>query len=141
MNLPLCPLLLFIEMQAKHWRVVRFQCFAISQVHVNTAGQAGVKTPHRAHDINAFELVWSVLLEDRSILYRVFVWTRRAVDVTRIGVPGRGRIWMLISNFSVANHNMMREHAANGFVEPAANRFFRHFEISPCACASCMQFA
>ncbi len=99
-------------MQAKHRGMVRFQCFAISQVHVNTAGQAGVKTPHRAHDINALELVWSVLLKNGSILYRVFVWTRRAVDVTRIRVPGRGRIWMIIGNFSVREspHDVRARH-------------------------------
>ena len=36
---------------------------------------------------------------------------------------------MVIGDFLVANHQVVRQHAADRFVEPAADRFVRHLEF------------
>ncbi len=38
---------------------------------------------------------------------------------------------MIIRDFPVANHNVVRQHAANGFMESTADAFVGHFEIRP----------
>ena len=49
----------------------------------------------------------------------------RAVNVARIGIPRRRRIRMVVGDLAVANHDVMRKHAADRFVESAADRFVR----------------
>src|ERR1700730_18413093 len=80
------------RLEAKHRRMMRLQHFAVPQIHVHAARQTRIEAPHRAHDINSLELVRTVLLKDRGVLHRVLVWTRSAVDVARIGIPGGRRI-------------------------------------------------
>ena len=61
--------------------MVRLQDLAIAQVHVHAARQAGIETANRAHDVDALELVGAIFFEDRRVLNRVFVWSRRSVDI------------------------------------------------------------
>ena len=110
---------------------MRLQHLAVAQIHVYAARQARIKAAHRAHDVDALEFVRPVLFEDRRILHRIFVRTRRSVDVARIGVPRRRRIRMIVRDLAVANHHVVREHAANRFVEAAADGVFRNFEVGP----------
>src|SRR6185503_18595313 len=65
---------------------------AVAHVHVDAARQARVEAPHRPHDVDALEVVRSVLLEDRHVLHRVLVRPRGAVAVARARVPGRRRV-------------------------------------------------
>src|SRR5260370_2901462 len=96
-----------------------------------TARQAGIEAPYRAHDIDALEFVRSVLFEDWCILHRVLVRTWRAIDVARARVPRRGRIRMIIGNLTIADHHMMRQHAADSFIESPADGLAGNFEIRP----------
>ena len=98
---------------------------------MHAAGQARIETPHSAHDVDPLEFVRTVFLEDRSVLHRILVRTRRAVNVPRIGIPGRRRIWMIVCNLPLANHYVMRQNAAHRFVESTADSFFRHLEFIP----------
>ena len=95
---------------------------------MDAAGQAGIEAAHRAHDVDALEFVRTVLLEDRRVLHRVLVRTRRAVNVARVRVPRRRRIRMVVGDLAVADDQVMRQDAAHGFVETAADRFVGHFE-------------
>ncbi len=109
----------FAAHRAEHWRVPGFQDLAIAQVHVDAARQARIKAAHRAHDVDAFEFIRPVLLEDRRVLHRIFVRTRSSVNVARVGIPASRRIRMIVGDLAVANHDVMREHAAHRFVEAA----------------------
>src|ERR1700733_2143049 len=110
---------------------MRLQNLAIAEVHMYSTGQAGVKAAHRSHDVDAFELVWAVLFEDGRVLYRVFVGSRRAVSVPRIRVPRRGRIRMIVGDFSLANYDVMGKNAAYRFVEAAGDGFVWNLEVGP----------
>src|SRR6185503_6005448 len=74
------------------------------EVHVDAAGQAGVEAAHRAHDVDADELVRAVLLEDRRVLDRVLVGPRRAVGVARARVPRGRRVGLEVGNLAAPNH-------------------------------------
>ena len=88
-----------------------------------------VEAADRAHDVDALELVRPVLLEDRRALDRVLVRPGRAVDVPRAGVPGRRRVGVIVGDLAVADHEVVREHAADRLVEAAADRLVRHLEL------------
>src|SRR5215471_14842072 len=98
---------------------------------MNAAGQTRIETAHGAHDVYALEIFGAVLLEDRRILHGILVGSRSTVNITRVGVPRRRRIWVIISDFTITNNDMVREYAAHGFVETAADCFFRHLELIP----------
>ena len=61
----------------------------VAQVHVHAARQARVEAAHRAHDVDAAEVVLAVLLEDRLALHRVLV-RARACRRSRVGLPFHG---------------------------------------------------
>ena len=46
---------------------------AVAQVHVHTTGEARIEAAHRAHDVNALKIVWSVLLEEGETLHCIFI--------------------------------------------------------------------
>ncbi len=98
---------------------------------MDAAGQARVEAAHRAHDVDALELVRPVLLEDRRVLHRVLVGAGRAVDVARAGVPGRGRIGVVVGDLAVADDDVVRQHAAHRLVEAAADGLVGHLEVGP----------
>ena len=104
------------------------QDLAVAEIHVDAARQTRIEAAHRAHDVDALEVVRTVLLEDRRVLHRVFVGSRRAVDIARIRVPRRRRIRMIVRDLAVADDHVMRQDAAHRFVETAADRFVRNFE-------------
>src|SRR5262249_36478947 len=105
---------------------------AVAQIHVYAAGQARVKAADRAHDVDALEMLNIVFLEDRRILHRVLVWPRSTLVVAWAGVPASRRIGMIVHDFAAANDHVMREHAADGFVETAADGFLRHAKFRRC---------
>ena len=41
---------------------------------------------------------------------------------------------MIVHDFSIANHHMMRQHAAHGFMESASDGFVRNLELRPGFC-------
>src|SRR5271169_6693089 len=129
-----------LPLVAKHRRVPIFEHLAVSEIHVDAARQARIETANRTHDIDAFELVWAILFENWRVLDGVFVWTRRSINVTRVGVPRRWRIRMVVCDFAVANNHVVRKHAANSFVEAASNRILRDCEFVPGARATCVEF-
>src|SRR3954465_838600 len=96
------------------------QYSSFAQIHVHAAGQAWVKAANRAHDIDALEFVGTVLLEDGRVLDRIFVRSWSSVDVAWIGIPRRRRIGMVVRNLSIPDDDMVRENAADRFVEAAA---------------------
>src|SRR5437660_11262558 len=71
---------------------------ALSEVHVDPTGQAGVEAAHGAHDVDALEVVGPVLLEDRRTRHGVLVGSGCAVAVARAAVPGRGRIGVVVGD-------------------------------------------
>src|ERR1700720_4208882 len=108
-----------------------FEQLSVAQIHVYSARQARVKTPHRPHNVDALELVWAIFLENWGVLHGILVrpWCSR--DVARIRVPGRRRVWMVVRDFAVANDYVMRQNTANRFVEAAADGILRHGELRP----------
>src|SRR3954465_11051562 len=102
---------------------------AIAQVHVDSAGQARVEAAHRAHNVDAPEVVGAVLLEDRGARDRVLVWPGRPVIVGGRPVPRRGWVWVVVSDLAVPDHQVMRENPAYRLVKAAADRLVRHFEL------------
>ena len=113
---------------SEHRRMSRFQNLSVSQIHVHAARQARIEASHRAHDVDPLESFRPVFFENWRILYGVLVGSRRSVNIARTGVPGCRRIRMIIRDLPIADHNMMRKHAANRFMEPARDRIVRHFE-------------
>jgi len=47
---------------------------------------------------------------------------------------------MVIGDLAFTNHHVMRKHAAHGFMETAANGFFRHLEVAPRSGPAGVQF-
>ena len=100
-----------------------FQHLAVAEVHVYSAGQAGIKTAHSTHDVDALERVWPIFLEDRRVLHRILIRPWSAVAITRIGIPRSWRIGVIVGDFVIPDHDMMRQDAAHCFVESAADGF------------------
>src|SRR5271154_3855644 len=119
----------------------RLQYLAVPQIHVDTARQTRIEAAYSPHNVDSLELIGTVFFEDRRVLHRILVWTRGAVDIARIGVPGRWRIRMVVCDLALLNNHMMREHSANRFVEAAADGLFRHLELSPCFRVASVQLA
>src|SRR4029078_9054325 len=69
-----------------------------------------VETAHRAHDVDALEVLPVVLLEDRLALYRILVRPRCAVAVPRVGVPRGRRIRVVVGEFCVAGRHGIGPH-------------------------------
>ena len=103
----------------------------LAGVHVHAAGQARIERAHRAHDVDALEVLGAVLLEDRRVLHRILVRARRPVDVARARVPRRRRVGLVVGDLAVADHHVVGEHAAGGLVEAAADRAVRNGELVP----------
>ena len=93
--------------------------------------QARVETSDGSHNVYAFEVGGSVFLEHRRVLLGVFIRSGRSVNIARAGVPGRRRIRMIIGDFAFADNDVMRQNAAHGFVETAADGFFGNFKFRP----------
>src|ERR1700722_16284488 len=107
------------------------QRLTVAQVHVHAAGEARIEAPHGPHDVDALELVWAVFLEDRGVLPRVLVRARSPVGIADAAVPRRRRIRVIVGDLSIADYHMVRQNAAHGFMESAANRFVRYLELAP----------
>src|SRR5690349_21317005 len=99
-----------VASRAEHRRMTLFDHLAVAEVHVDAARQARIEAAHRAHDVDALEVVLAVLLEDRQALHRVLVRARRAEAVARARVPRRRRIRMVVRDLLVADHQVMRPH-------------------------------
>src|ERR1700730_6607297 len=106
---------------------------------MHAARQTRIKAPHRPHDVNALEFLRPVFFEDGSVLYRILVRPRSAINIAWIRVPGCRRIGMIVGDLALADHDVMREHAAYRLVEAATNGFFRNLEISPSPCSTGVQ--
>jgi hypothetical protein len=74
----------------------------LPNVHVHTAWQARIEAPHRAHDVDAFEILGCVLLEDWGASNRVFIRFRRPKTVAWRAVPRRRRIGMIVGDLAAA---------------------------------------
>src|ERR1700733_9263281 len=47
-------------------------------------GKPGYKTPNRTHDIDALEILRTIVFKDRCVLHRILIGTRSSVDIARI---------------------------------------------------------
>src|ERR1700752_666659 len=116
---------------AEHWRMVCLQDLAVTEIHVNTAGETRIKASHRAHDVDALEIVGAVFFEDGRVLDRILIRAGRAVDVAWICIPRSRWIRIVVRNLAVANYDVMRQYPTYCFVKATTNRFIRHFEFRP----------
>src|SRR5262249_37668981 len=73
----------------------------------------------------------SVLLKNRRVLHRVFVRSRRSIDVTRVGVPRRWCIGMIVGDLAVSNHHVMRKHAPHRLGKATADGVLGYLERLP----------
>src|ERR1700730_2873616 len=121
--------------------MVSLQRLAITEIHMHATRQARVEAAYRSHDVDAFELVWTVVLEDRRVLHGVLIGPGGSVNITRVRVPRGRRIRMVICNFAVANNYVMRENPANRFMKTASDCILRHFEVRPGFRISFMHFS
>ena len=46
---------------------------------MNAAWQAGIETAYGPHDVNSFEVLLSILLEDAQSLHGIFIRSGRAI--------------------------------------------------------------
>src|SRR5262249_8970086 len=113
------------------WTVQSLQGLALPEVHVHTAGQAWIEAAHRAHDVDALEVLPRVLLEDRLTLHRILVGARCAEAVARAGVPRRRRIWVVVGDLAVPDHHVVAQHTADRLGEAAADGLVGHLELLP----------
>src|SRR5579884_1797738 len=104
---------------------------AASHVHVHAARQTRIETAHRAHNVDALEILRAVFFENRRVLHRVFVRARGAEAIAWIRIPRRRRPRLVILDLAVAYHHMVREYAAHCLGKADADRFFRNFERLP----------
>src|SRR5580700_9790819 len=111
--------------------MMSFKGLAIAQVHMYTAGQAGVEAADSAHNVDTLEFILAVFLEDRRVLHRIFIRSRRAIDIARIGVPRCWRVRMIVGYLAFANDHVMRQYTSNGLVETATDSFLGHLEVVP----------
>src|SRR5689334_21797743 len=112
------------------------QHLSVSKEHMHAAGETGVETSYSAHDVDTFEVFGSVFFKDRRILHGVFIRTGGAVDIAHRSVPWSRRIRMVVCDFSIADDHVMREDAANRFVESTTNCILRNFKFSPGFCTA-----
>ncbi len=98
---------------------------------MNAARQTRVETSDGSHYVYTFEVIGSVFLENRRVLHGIFIRSGHSVNVARIGVPRSRRIRMIIGDFAFADDDVMRQNAAHGFVETAADCFFGNFKFRP----------
>src|ERR1700733_9418136 len=124
---------------AEHRRVVRFKHLPVAEIHMHPTRQTWVEAPYRPHDVDALEIFRPILLEDRRILHRVLVRTRRTIAVAGICVPRGGRIGVVVGDLVILDHYVMRQHATHCFVEAAANSLIRNREVVPGSGSSGMQ--
>ena len=102
--------------------------FTVAQVHMNSAREAGIKAANCPHDVDSFKFVRTVFFEDRCVLNRILVRTGCTVDIPRIRIPASRWIRVIIGDFAVSNHQVMREHAANRLMETAADGLTRNLK-------------
>ncbi len=69
--------------------MVCFQYLPVAKVHVNAAGQARIEAANGTHDVDALEVLRSVLFKDRRVLYGILIRSGCAVDIARVRVPRR----------------------------------------------------
>src|SRR5262249_35009015 len=120
------------ELAAERVRGVHLlQHLATSDGHVHAAGQARVEAAHGAHDVDALEAVRGVLLEDRSVLYRVLEGTRGAEGVPDTAVPRRRRVRVVVRDLPVPDDHVVAERAAYRLGEAAADGLLRQRERLP----------
>src|SRR5436853_7063296 len=117
-----------------------FEFFSFAQVHVDTTGQAGVKATDRPHDVDALEVLGTVLLEDRCVLHSIFVGSRGSIDVTYTAIPGRWWIGMIVRDLAILDDEMVGEYPTHGLVEAAADGLLRNSEVIPCLGMTSIQF-
>ena len=101
----------------------------LAEVHVHAARQARVEAADRAHDVDAAEVVRAVLLEDRLAHAPRPRRARGTVGVRRAAVPRRRRVRVVVGDLAVADHQVVREHAAHRLVEAAADRLVGDVEV------------
>src|ERR1700679_3715306 len=98
-----------------------FDHLARTDVHVDAAGEARVEAADCPHDVDPFEILGTVLLEDRGVLHGIFIRPWRAVNIAWVGIPRSRRIGVVVGNLALANHYVVRENAADRLVEAAAD--------------------
>src|SRR3954447_20836464 len=98
----------------EHRRVHLLQGLAVAEVHVDATRQARVEAAHRAHDVNALEVVRAVLLEDGRVLDGVLVGAGRAEAVAGAAVPRRRRIRVVVGDQPILDHHVVRERPPHG---------------------------
>src|SRR5690606_2163068 len=114
---------------AEHRRMSLLDDPSAAQPHVHAAWQTGIETAHRAHDVDSLEILLPVLLEDRHALDCILVGPGSSVHISRTRVPWRWRIGMVVGDPAVLDDEVVRQHAAHRFVEPAAYAFIGDREI------------
>src|SRR6202522_628865 len=119
------------DRQGSRGRVRRVQGLAVAQVHVHAAGQTRVEAAYGPHDVDALEVIRRVLLEDRRVLHRVLVRSRRSVAVADAAVPRGGRVRVVVRDLAVPDHHVVRENPAYGLGEAAAVGVLWHVEGFP----------
>src|SRR5581483_4570728 len=108
------------------WGMQSLERAALAQVHVHTTGQTRVEAAHRAHDVDALEVLPVVLLEDGLALYRILVWPRRAEAVARVGIPRGRRVRVIVGDLAVADHHVVAQYTTHRLGEAAADAFLGH---------------
>src|SRR5579883_589826 len=112
--------------------------FSVAQIHMHPAWQARIEAAHSAHNINPLKIVRAILFKDGRVLHGILVGSRGSIDIAHAAIPGSWGIRMVVRDLSVLNYHMVREHAADGLMETAADSILGHGEIVPRFCMAGM---
>src|SRR5947209_5257914 len=123
--------IVMIRVQAKCWRENFLKLFPLAQVHMNTAWQTSVKAADCSHDIDALEVLWTVLFEDWCVLHGILVGNWCTIDVSYAAIPRRRGIGMVVSDLAVLDDHVMGKYTAHSFMEATANSLLWHRELAP----------
>src|SRR5579884_157700 len=93
--------------------------------------QAGIEAAHRAHNVDALEVLRAVFLEDGRVLYGILVGARSAIDIAHAAIPWRRRIGMVVGDLAILDDHVMREDAAYRLMESATNGLLWYGEVGP----------
>src|ERR1700722_4245139 len=96
---------LLLTLVSKHRRMLSLDRLTVAEIHVDAAWQTRIETPNRAHDVDALKFVGAVLFKDRRVLHRVFIGSRRSINITWISIPGCRRIWVIVRDLPIPYHN------------------------------------
>jgi len=118
-------------MRAEKRRMSGLDYLAASHVKMDPTWHARIEASHGPHDINAFEIIPAVLLENGGVCYCVLIRSRCAKPIAWTRIP-RGRwIGVIIGDSSPADDHVMTKSSPHSLMKTATDGVIGNFELIP----------